>query len=193
KGKQERTCKRCGTTETKEIQRLNIIGNASNNYIWGFTNPAKYPVNSVITFEAIGDGTDNEEPISGDVRYVPTSTWNLVNDYKWGNNGYTASFRITKAGNYTLKVTFMKQVYDGSNWVDSGETVVSTQDFTIAGEGQFTDENGNGTGNTKNPDEVIGGGVKTGDDSPIAVLVTVLVIAAALLIILGVYRKKKNK
>ncbi len=51
----------------------------------------------------------------------------------------------------------------------------------------------NGTGNTKNPDEVIGGGVKTGDDSPIAVLVTVLVIAAALLIILGVYRKKKNK
>ena len=34
KGKQERTCKRCGTTETKEIQRLNIIGNASNNYIW---------------------------------------------------------------------------------------------------------------------------------------------------------------
>ena len=193
KGKQERTCKRCGTTETKEIQRLNIIGNASNNYIWGFTNPAKYPVNSVITFEAIGDGTDNEEPISGDVRYVPTSTWNLVNDYKWGNNGYTASFRITKAGNYTLKVTFMKQVYDGSNWVDSGETVVSTQDFTIAGEGQFTDENGNGTGNTKNPDEVIGGGVKTGDDSPIAVLVTALVIAAALLIILGVYRKKKNK
>ena len=193
KGKQERTCKRCGTTETKEIQRLNIIGNASNNYIWGFTSPAKYPVNSVITFEAIGDGTDNEEPISGDVRYVPTSTWNLVNDYKWGNNGYTASFRITKAGNYTLKVTFMKQVYDGSNWVDSGETVVSTQDFTIAGEGQFTDENGNGTGNTKNPDEVIGGGVKTGDDSPIAILVTVLVIAAALLIILGVYRKKKNK
>lgn len=65
----------------------------------------------MITFEAIGDGTDNEEPISGDVRYVPTSTWNLVNDYKWGNNGYTASFRITKAGNYTLKVTFMKQVY----------------------------------------------------------------------------------
>ena len=193
KGKQERTCKRCGTTETKEIQRLNIIGNASNNYIWGFTSPAKYPVNSVITFEAIGDGTDNEEPISGDVRYVPTSTWNLVNDYKWGNNGYTASFRITKAGNYTQKVTFMKQVYDGSNWVDSGETVVSTQDFTIAGEGQFTDENGNGTGNTKNPDEVIGGGVKTGDDSPIAILVTVLVIAAALLIILGVYRKKKNK
>ena len=193
KGKQERTCKRCGTTESREIQRLNIIGNASNNYIWGFTNPAKYPVNSVITFEAIGDGTDNEDPISGDVRYVPTSTWNLVNDYKWGSNGYTASFRITKAGNYTLKVTFMKQMYDGSQWVDTGETSVSTQDFTIAGEGQFTDENGNGTGNTKNPDEVIGGGVKTGDNTPIVALVVVLVIAAALLVILGVVRKKSKK
>ena len=193
KGKQERTCNRCGTTESREIQRLNIIGNASNNYIWGFTNPAKYPVNSVITFEAIGDGTDNEDPISGDVRYVPTSTWNLVNDYKWGSNGYTASFRITKAGNYTLKVTFMKQMYDGSQWVDTGETSVSTQDFTIAGEGQFTDENGNGTGNTKNPDEVIGGGVKTGDNTPIVALVVVLVIAAALLVILGVVRKKSKK
>ena len=193
KGKQERTCKRCGTTESREIQRLNIIGNASNNYIWGFTNPAKYPVNSVITFEAIGDGTDNENPISGDVRYVPTSTWNLVNDYKWGSNGYTASFRITKAGNYTLKVTFMKQMYDGSQWVDTGETSVSTQDFTIAGEGQFTDENGNGTGNTKNPDEVIGGGVKTGDNTPVVALVVVLVIAAALLVILGVVRKKSKK
>lgn len=193
KGKQERTCKRCGTTESREIQRLNIIGNASNNYIWGFTNPAKYPVNSVITFEAIGDGTDNEDPISGDVRYVPTSTWNLVNDYKWGSNGYTASFRITKAGNYTLKVTFMKQMYDGSQWVDTGETSVSTQDFTIAGKGQFTDENGNGTGNTKNPDEVIGGGVKTGDNTPIVALVVVLVIAAALLVILGVVRKKSKK
>ena len=193
KGKQERTCNRCGTTESREIQRLNIIGNASNNYIWGFTNPAKYPVNSVITFEAIGDGTDNEDPISGDVRYVPTSTWNLVNDYKWGSNGYTASFRITKAGNYTLKVTFMKQMYDGSQWVDTGETSVSTQDFTIAGKGQFTDENGNGTGNTKNPDEVIGGGVKTGDNTPIVALVVVLVIAAALLVILGVVRKKSKK
>ena len=193
KGKQERTCNRCGTTESREIQRLNIIGNASNNYIWGFTNPAKYPVNSVITFEAIGDGTDNEDPISGDVRYVPTSTWNLVNDYKWGSNGYPASFRITKAGNYTLKVTFMKQMYDGSQWVDTGETSVSTQDFTIAGEGQFTDENGNGTGNIKNPDEVIGGGVKTGDNTPIVALVVVLVIAAALLVILGVVRKKSKK
>lgn len=74
---------------------------------------------------------------AGDVRYVPTSTWNLVNDYKWGSNGYTASFRITKAGNYTLKVTFMKQMYDGSQWVDTGETSVSTQDFTIAGEGSL--------------------------------------------------------
>lgn len=193
KGKQERTCSRCGTTETREIQRLNIVGSASNNYIWGFTNPAKYPVNSVITFEAIGDGTDNEDPISGDVRYVPTSTWNLVNDYKWGSNGYTASFRITKAGNYTLKVTFMKQMYDGSQWVDTGETSVSTQDFTIAGEGQFTDENGNGTGNTNNPDEVIGGGVKTGDNTPIVALVVVLVIAAALLVILGVVRKKSKR
>lgn len=87
----------------------------------------------------------------------------------------------------------MKQMYDGSQWVDTGETSVSTQDFTIAGKGQFTDENGNGTGNTKNPDEVIGGGVKTGDNTPIVALVVVLVIAAALLVILGVVRKKSKK
>ena len=160
--------------------------------IWGFTNPAKYPVNSVITFEAIGDGTDNDNPIKGDERYIPISTWNLVNDYSWGNNGYSASFRITKAGNYSLKVTFQKQIYDGSQWVSTGETAVTQQDFVIAGEGQFTDENGNGTGNTTNPDEVIGGGVKTGDNNPTIILIVVLVAAAVLLVILGVVRRKKK-
>ena len=193
KGKMERTCQRddCGVTETKEIQRLNIIGQAANNVIWGFSSEATYPENSVITFEAIGDGMDNDDPISGDVRYVPTSTWNLLNDYEWGNSGYTASFRITKAGNYTLKITFQKQTYDGSQWVNSGETSTVEQNFIISGTGEFTDENGNGTGNTQNPDEVIGGGVKTGDNTPVVVLTVVLAAALIVLIILGIIRKKK--
>ena len=45
----------------------------------------------------------------------------------------------------------------------------------------------------RDPDEVIGGGVKTGDNTPIVALVVVLVIAAALLVILGVVRKKSKK
>jgi len=180
KGMEEHYCIRenCGKVESREVQRLNIIGLASNNLIWGFSSTAKYPVNSVITFEAIGDGMDNSDPISGDVRYVPSSTWNLVNDYKWGDNGYSASFRITKAGNYTLRVVFQRQVHDGTNWVNTGETSTVEQSFIIAGEGQYTDENGNGTGNTKNPDQIIGGGVKTGDNTPIVALVVVLIVAA---------------
>lgn len=194
KGQQTRTCSRCKETETREIQRLNIVAQASQNVIWGFASPAKYPVNSTITFEAIGDGTDNESPIKGDTRFIPTSTWNLVNDYQWGNNGYTATFKITKAGTYTLTVTFQEQEYDGSQWVNTGTTSQTQQQFVIEGTGSYTDSNGNGTGNTKNPDQVVNGTtpVKTGDTSPIMILIVVLVIAAVVLVAAIVYRKKRQ-
>ncbi len=193
KGKDERECERCGTKETRETQRLNIIGKAENNTIWGFSNPATYPVNSVITFEAIGDGMNNTAPIKGDVRYEPASTWHLLNDYPWGKKSYSASFRVPKAGTYTLEVTFQQQTYDGSQWVNTGETSVVKQEFSISGTGQFTDGNGNGTGNTNNPDQVIGGNVKTGDNTPIVALVVVMAVAMLVLAALGIMRARKRK
>ena len=88
---------------------------ASDNKITGIDSNGKYDTNTKITFTAAGAGMDNTNPRKGDTRYQPKS-WKITETRTWDGEPYTATFRVSKPGKYTLKVTFGQQKYDGSSW-----------------------------------------------------------------------------
>ena len=67
---------------------------------------------------------DNESPGKGDVRYVPYN-WKVINTNSWSSAPYTAAFGITKAGTYTLTVTFDRQKYMEVNGRIQGSRILN--------------------------------------------------------------------
>lgn len=57
---------------------------------------------------------NNESPKKGDTRYLPGS-WKITETRTWDAAPYTATFRVSKAGQYTLSVTFKQQKYNVQN------------------------------------------------------------------------------
>ena len=55
---------------------------------------------------------DNNSPKKGDIRYVPLN-WTVINTNAWDKAPYTACFGLSKSGDYTLKVVFQQQQYNG--------------------------------------------------------------------------------
>ena len=119
---------------------------ASDNKITGIDSNGKYDTNTKITFTAAGAGMDNTNPRKGDTRYQPKS-WKITETRTWDGEPYTATFRVSKPGKYTLKVTFGQQKYDGSSWKDTGTQSESTVTFTvITGSSSYCDsESGSDT------------------------------------------------
>ena len=60
-GVEERICTPCQTKETREVQRLNRIGEAKNNKVTGIKSKGVYGVNEKITITAQGAWMDNKE------------------------------------------------------------------------------------------------------------------------------------
>ncbi len=92
-------------------------GTPVNNVIEGVYE--EYPATRTVTFTAIGEGMDNEEPAEGDVRYVPVS-WETDEDRicgEFAEGEYSARYTNRLFGDHTLAVTFEKQVYIGGEWV----------------------------------------------------------------------------
>ncbi len=81
----------------------------------------EYPATRTVTFTAIGEGMENEEPAEGDVRYVPVS-WETDEDRicgEFAEGEYTARYTNRVFGDHTLAVTFEKQVYVEGEWVSA--------------------------------------------------------------------------
>ena len=161
------------------------VASAENNKITGIDANGVYTTQTKISFTAVGAGMDNSSPKKGDTRYVPQS-WTVINTNVWNAAPYTASFGLAQSGDYTLKVAFSQQQYDGSNWKSTGTTDTKQVSFSIT-KAKVTAPGTNLTpaANRKNP-------VKTGDDTPILPFVCILIIAAGAI---GgvVFYKKKNK
>lgn len=161
------------------------VASAENNKITGIDANGVYTTQTKISFTAVGAGMDNNSPKKGDTRYVPQS-WTVINTNVWNAAPYTASFGLAQSGDYTLKVTFSQQQYDGSNWKSTGTTDTRQVSFSIT-KAKVTAPGTNITpaANRKNP-------VKTGDNTPILPFVCILIIAAGAI---GgvVFYKKKNK
>lgn len=158
----------------------------SDNKITGIDANGKYDTNSKITFTAVGAGMNNESPKKGDTRFLPAS-WKITETRTWDAAPYTATFRVSKPGQYTLKVTFAQQKYDGSKWSNTGSTSESQVTFTVSQAAALT----------ATPSPAVTGAnkksaVQTGDSTPIMTFVIILVIAAVCIGGVLVYRKKKK-
>lgn len=108
-----------------------------------------YKLGSVASFTVIPDAIENTNPVTGDVRAVPTQfrvrsgsdtkiTGTFASDYKTGKfqtNGLAA-------GVYSLVVTFTYQRFDGTKWVDTDITKNLSRNITIAGSVMGSAQNG---------------------------------------------------
>ncbi|MCD8346529.1 MAG: InlB B-repeat-containing protein [Lachnospiraceae bacterium] len=136
---------------------------ASDNYISGITSGGSYVANEKLTFTPVGAGMSNTNPNPGDIRYVPTgySIGNVSNT--WSSSPYETSMSIKSTGEYTLNVTFARQVYDGSSWVADGTTSTTSVTFNIVTSLES---------------------VETGDSTPLLAVAAVAVVACLIFIIL---------
>ena len=159
---------------------------ASDNKITGIDSNGKYDTNTKITFTASGAGMDNTNPRKGDTRYQPKS-WKITETRTWDGEPYTATFRVSKPGKYTLKVTFGQQKYDGSSWKDTGTQSESTVTFTVSQAAVLTATPSPAVTQTNQKSAV-----QTGDSTPIMTFVIILIVAVVCIGGILVYRKKKK-
>ena len=101
-------------------ERETVVADEDQNRILGFSNGDRFTTQTRISFEAIGDQMDLEDPHAGDTRFVPSGWMVLENRFFEPTAPYEASFRIAKAGGFTLTVTFCLQKFDGEEWVNTG-------------------------------------------------------------------------
>ena len=159
---------------------------ASDNKITGIDPDGKYDTNTKITFTAVGAGMDNTSPKKGDTRYQPKS-WKITETRTWDTEPYTATFRVSKPGEYTLKVTFGQQKYDGSSWKDTGTQSESTVTFKVSQAEVLTATPSPAVTQTNQKSAV-----QTGDNTPIMTFVIILIVAVVCIGGILVYRKKKK-
>ena len=159
---------------------------ASDNKITGIDSNGKYDTNTKITFTAAGAGMDNTNPRKGDTRYQPKS-WKITETRTWDGEPYTATFRVSKPGKYTLKVTFGQQKYDGSSWKDTGTQSDSTVTFTVSQAAALTATPSPAVTQTNQKSAV-----QTGDSTPIMTFVIILIVAVVCIGGILVYRRKKK-
>ena len=164
------------------------IASAENNTITGIDYNGVYTTQSKISFTAVGAGMDNTSPRKGDTRYEPKSWTVLNNTLGWDAAPYTASFGLAKSGDYTLKVNFEQQKYDGNSWQPTNTTDTRQVSFSI------TKANVTAPGADLTPAISKTGAVKTGDSTQILPFICILIIAAGAIGGVVFYKKKhKNK
>lgn len=161
------------------------IASADDNTITGISSNGQYTTDTKITFTAVGAGMDNSDPSEGDTRYIPLN-WSVANTNSWQQAPYTATFRMSRAGTYTLSVAYNEQEYDGSKWVNTGATDTKSVTFTVAnGSGTVTATPvPTGTAQSRNA-------VQTGDNTNIVPFVILLVAAVVCVAGIVIYRKRK--
>ncbi|MDO4327609.1 MAG: hypothetical protein Q4E24_16560, partial [bacterium] len=146
----------------------------NDNRILDIVPGGEYYTGTTIKFTASGAGMGNSNPNPGDYRYRPTGYQIGKVTGSWNSSPYTVSMAIKAAGEYTLKVTYSKDVYDGSTWVADGTTDTKSVTFRVIAKAA---------------------GVATGDDTPIAVVIAAAVVSCILFIILlvVVIRRRRNR
>lgn len=145
---------------------------ADNNQILDIVAGGEYYTGDTITFSASGAGMSNSDPNPGDYRYRP-SGYQIGNvTGTWQAAPYTTSMAIKATGEYTLKVIFNKDVYDGTQWKSDGTSAAKTVTFKVV---------------TK------AAGVATGDNTPILMVAAIGMIACVIFVILLIMSMKKRK
>ena len=105
----------------------------------------------------------------------------------WDNNASSnsGSFKLNSSGSYTLSVSFQKQKYDGTNWVNETSTKdTKSVSYKVVTSTTTSSTNKNTTNKT---------GVKTGDVNPIMLMVILLVVSGAVIVVLVVRTRSKRR
>lgn len=158
---------------------------ADDNYISGIEYNGVYTTQSRISFTAVGAGMDNTSPRKGDTRYIPLN-WTVINTNTWTEAPYTGSFGMAKSGDYTLKVVFKLQQYNGSSWTNTDGSDTKQVPFRIS-KAKVT-----APGLDLTPAANRRNAVKTGDSTPILPFVIILIAAVAVIGGILVYRNRKK-
>ena len=79
---------------------------------------------------------------------------------------------IKEAGEYTVKATYNKDIFDGANWVSDGTTDTKSVTFKVIPKSAA---------------------VQTGDETPIAMVVALAVVSCAVFVILLVIFLRRRK
>ena len=145
---------------------------ANDNKILDIVAGGEYYKGDTIKFTASGAGMGNTNPNPGDYRYRPTG-YQIGNvSGSWKSAPYTTSMSIKATGEYTLKVMYSKDVFDGSNWVADGTTDTKSVTFRVV---------------------VKAAGVATGDETPIGLVLAVAGVSCVLFILLLILFIKRRK
>ena len=144
----------------------------NDNQILDIVAGGEYVTGETIKFTASGAGMSNSNPNPGDYRYRP-SGYQIGNvTGTWQSSPYTTSMAIKATGEYTLKVIYNKDVFDGSNWVSDGTSDAKSVTFRVI-----------------TPAE----SVATGDDTPIILVIAIAAVSCVLFIILLIMFLKKRR
>lgn len=196
------------------VSREPIVPKAADSIVQGLENALEFYPNTFYQFTVIGAGTDNDDPIQGDVKWVPlywsTSSNPAAKDrhttWKIGSQD-----GIRDAKTFNLYIFFQKWQHDGNDWqqTDTVESAIykfkskaiayatATPKVTQPGQ-QGSGESGNGSDpENKTADGDVTGASKTGavstaDESPIG---SMMALAAASLLAGGyvlIRRRKKT-
>lgn len=167
-----------------------IISNPQNNKVTGVQTTTSYKTGSTLTFTATGAGSEikspSQSPSLDDIRYIPVSWTSYVNG-TWDNNASSnsGSFKLNSSGSYTLSVSFQKQKYDGTNWVNETSTKdTKSVSYKVVTSTTTSSTNKNTTNKT---------GVKTGDVNPIMLMVILLVVSGAVIVVLVVRTRSRRR
>ena len=74
---------------------------------------------------------DNTNPNPGDYRYRPAGYQIGSVGGSWTASPYTTSMAINAVGEYTLTVSYAKDIYDGSSWNADGTSVTKSVTFHV--------------------------------------------------------------
>lgn len=143
-----------------------------NNQILDLVAGGEYITGQTITFTASGAGMNNSNPNPGDYRYRP-SGYQIGNvTGTWQASPYTTSMAIRATGEYTLKVIFNKDVFDGNNWVSDGTSDAKSVTFRVITEAES---------------------VATGDDTPIILVIALAAVSCIVFVVLLILFLKKKR
>lgn len=159
---------------------------ADDNKITGIEHNGVYTTQSKISFTAVGAGIDNSSPKKGDIRYIPLN-WTVINTNTWDEAPYTACFGLAKSGDYTLKVVFQQQQYNGESWKNTDAQDTKQVAFSI------TKAKVTAPGTNVTPTANQKKSVRTNDATVILPFVIVLLIAVGAICGIIYYKKKKKK
>ena len=143
----------------------------NDNQILDLKEGAEYYIGDTIKFTASGAGMSNSNPNPGDYRYRP-SAYQISNVSGVLQSPYSISMAIKEAGEYTVKATYNKDIFDGANWVSDGTTDTKSVTFKVIPKSAA---------------------VQTGDETPIAMVVALAVVSCAVFVILLVIFLRRRK